>query len=320
MKTKKNITKREPNKRNVKAVEELKNLIETKKTILIASIKNLPASQFQEISKKLRGKAIVNVPKKNLIIRALDSSGKEAIKDLKEKVEDSIAILFSDLDSFELAGELLSNKSPAKAKAGQEAPEDIEVQAGPTDLVPGPAISELGALGIQIKIEKGKITIKEPRVIAKKGEKISQGAASLMSKLDIKPFSIGFIPLCAFDNTEGKFYAELKIDREATLEELKTDYGKALSFAVEIGYSNEDTIRFLIGKAGMHEKVLENLKPVEAEKNEIADANTNPHSDLHKEEVKEEKTEETSEPKGGAEAPETTQTPKENKQEGEEKK
>ena len=257
MKTKKNIAKREPNKRNVKAVGELKNLIETKRTVLIASIKNLPASQFQEISKKLRGKAIVKVPKKNLIIRALDSSSKEAIKDIKEKLEDSIAILFSDLDSFELAGELLINKSPAKAKAGQEAPEDIEVQAGPTDLIPGPAISELGALGIQIQIEKGKITIKQPRVIAKKGEKISSGAADVMNKLDIKPFSVGFIPLCAFDNTEGKFYTELKIDKEATLEELKTAYGKALPFAVEIGYSNEDTIRFLIGKAESQAKVFE---------------------------------------------------------------
>ena len=249
MPEKKLIPKTEPNKRNVKTVENLKNLFETKNTILIASIKNLPASQFQEISKKLRGKAIVKVPKKNLVLRALDSSSKEAIKDLKEKIEDSVAILFSDLDAFELAGELLSNKSPTKAKSGQEAPEDIEILAGPTDLVPGPAISELGALGIQIQIEKGKITIKEPKIIAKEGEKISTAAADLMNKLDIKPFSIGFIPLCAFDNEEGKFYAELKIDREGTLEELKHAYGRALPFAVDIGYINEDTIRFIIGKA-----------------------------------------------------------------------
>jgi len=307
MKPKKNITKREPNKRNVKTVEDLKNLIETKKTILIASIKNLPASQFQEISKKLRGKAIVKVPKKNLILRALDSSSKEAIKDLKEKLEDSIAILFSDLDSFELAGELSSNKSPAKAKAGQEAPEDIEVSAGPTDLVPGPAISELGALGIQIQIEKGKITIKEPRVIAKEGEKISSGAADVMNKLDIKPFSVGFIPLCAFDNEEGKFYSELKIDKEATLEELKTFYSKALSFAVEIGYSNENTIKFLIGKAGLHEKVLKKLKPAEEEKLvEEEETQSSPNTVASLEEKKE--------------VEEETQTPKENKQEGEENK
>jgi len=126
-------------------VRELSELIKNKKTILIASIKNLPASQFQEIGKKLRGKAIIKVPKKNLIFRVLDSSEKDVIKKLKEHIKENVAILFSDLDCFELASELIKNKSPAKAKVGQEAPEDIEVQEGPTDLVPGPAISELGA-------------------------------------------------------------------------------------------------------------------------------------------------------------------------------
>ena len=303
MKSEKNIPKREPNKKNVKTVDELKKLIETKKTILITSIKDLPASQFQEIGKKLRGKAIVKVPKKNLILRALDSSSKEAIKDLKEKVEDSVAILFSDLDSFELAGELLNSKSPSKGKAGQEAPEDIEVPAGPTDLIPGPAISELGALGIKIQIEKGKITIKEPKVIAKEGEKISRGAAELMGKLDIKPFSVGFIPLCSFDNEEGKFYAKLNIDPEGTVKELKTAYGKALPFAIEIGYSSEDTIKFLIGKAGLHEKVLGNLKPAE-------EADHIPLQNTEEEAVEEEQKEEIKKD-------ETIQTPKEN--EGEEK-
>ena len=255
--------KREPNKKNVAVVEELNDLIKNKKTILLASIKNIPASQFQEIVKKLRGKAVVKVPKKNLIFRALDSSGKEEVKKLREKIQDSVALLFSDLDSFELAAELINSKSPAKAKTGQEAPEEIEVPAGPTDLIPGPAISELGALGIQIQIEKGKITIKEPKIIAKQGEKISAGAADVMNKLDIKPFSIGFIPLCSFDNQEGIFYSELKIDKEQTLEELKSAYGKSMAFAVEIGYTNEDTIKFLLGKAESHAKVLEKLKPVD---------------------------------------------------------
>ncbi len=261
-------------KSKIKSVKELSELIKSKKTILIASIKNIPASQFQEIGKKLRGKAIVKVPKKNLIFRALDSSGNDAVKKLKEQIKESVAILFSDLDCFELAVELVKNKSPAKAKPGQEAPENIEIQAGPTDLVPGPAISELGALGIQIQIEKGKINIKESKVIAKKGEKISASAADIMSKLDIKPFSIGFIPLSAFDTQEGKLYLDIKVDKEEVLEKLKVAYGKALPFAVEIGYPAKDTIKFLIGKAQSHGKVLEKFeakvggKPAEEEKRE----------------------------------------------------
>jgi len=226
----------------IRSVKELADMIKNKRTILVASIKNIPASQFQEIVKKMRSKAIVRVPKKNLIFRALDSSENEEVKKLKEQIKNSVAILFSELDSFELASELLKSKSPAKAKAGQESPEDIEIQAGATDLVPGPAISELGSLGIQIQIEKGKIYIKKPKVIVKKGEKISKTAAGIMNKLDIKPFSIGFIPLSAFDNQDNKLYLKIEIDVENTLEELKLAYTKSLEFAVEISYFRKDRI------------------------------------------------------------------------------
>jgi len=252
----------------IKLSEELAELIKTKKTILIASIKDIPASQFQDIGKKLRGKAIVKVPKKNLIFRAIDSSGNEAVKKLKEQIKESIAILFSDLDCFDLALELVKNKSPAKAKAGQLAPREIKVDAGPTELIPGPAISELGALGIEIQIEKGKIHIKKPKVIVEEGKEISASAAEVMNKLDIKPFTIGFIPLSAFDTQEGKLYLDININREGTLEELKISYKKAFAFSVEICYASDDTISFLLQKAGKHEKSLERF----AEKEKPSDS------------------------------------------------
>lgn len=255
--------------KNVSAVKEFSDLIKNKRTILIASIKNLPASQFQEISKKLRGKTLVKVPKKNLILRAINDSKNEKIREIKGNIGESIVILFSDLDSFELASELIENKSPAKAKSGQEAPEDIEVSAGPTDLIPGPAISELGALGIQIQIEKGKITIKESKTIVKKGEKISANAANIMNKLDIKPFSVGFIPLVAFDTKEKKFYSDININKEEVINEMKNLFGRALAFAVERGYASKDTIKFLLAKAGIHEKALENLLGEESSKKEV---------------------------------------------------
>lgn len=243
----------------IKSVKEFSDLIKNNKTVLIASIKNIPASQFQQIGKKLRNKAIIKVPKKNLIFRALNSSEIEEIKKLKDKIEGNVAILFSDMNPFDLAVELINNKTPAKAKTGEEAPEDIEISAGPTDLVPGPAISELGNLGIKIQIEKGKITIKESKVITKKGEKISASAADIMNKLDIKPFLIGFIPLSAFDTQEKKLYLNIKIDKEGTLKELKNIFIKALAFALEIVYVSGNTIKLLINKAVMNEKILESL-------------------------------------------------------------
>jgi large subunit ribosomal protein L10 len=243
-----------------KAVQELSKLIDEKNTILIASIMNIPASQVQEIGKKFRGKAVVKVPKRNLILRAIDNSKNETLNKIEEKIKENVALFFSDLDSFELASELIENKKPAKAKPGQEAPIDIEIPAGPTDLLPGPAISELGALGIKVQIEGGKIVIREPKMLVKKGEKISNAAADLMNKLDIKPFSIGFIPVAAFDKKEGKLYLNIQIDREKTLADLKCAFGRALPFAVQIGYVCNDTIKFLLAKANSHAKALEKFE------------------------------------------------------------
>lgn len=273
MKTKKEKTEKPAktahvSERKKKAVTELSKLLKEKKTFLIASIKNIPGSQFQEIVKKLRGKAVVKVPKKNLILKALDSSKDKEIKQVREKIGESFALLFSDIDCFELAIDLLRKKSPSKAKVGQLAPEDIEIPAGPTDLVPGPAISELGALGIQIQIENGKITIRTPKVIAKKDTKITQGAADLMNKLDIKPFSIGFIPVAAFDNESKIFYPVMDINPDKTLDDLKIAYGKAIPFAVQIGYTTPETIIFLIGKARRQELTLDKLQSQKYENKE----------------------------------------------------
>ena len=248
-----------------KLVAELSNLIKNKKTVLVASIKNIPGSQFQEIVKKLRGKAVVKVPKKNLIFRAIEDSGNAEIKKLEEGIDDSFALLFSDMDAFELAGELMKSQSPSKAKAGQEAPEDITIEAGPTDLVPGPAISELGSVGLQVQVENGKLTIKESRVVAKKGEAIKPKVADIMAKLDIKPFKIGFIPVCAFDVANKVFYPVVKIDGEGTLADLKYAYGKALPFAVSIGYTTPDTITFMIAKAGAQANKINRIMTGEPE-------------------------------------------------------
>ncbi len=254
--------------RKLKVVKELSELINTKKTLLIASIKNLPAAQFQEIGKKLRAKAIVKFPKKNLMFRAIDESKKANTEELKNQITESVALLFSDEDCYDLALELIKKKTPAKAKVGQVAPKDIEVLGGPTDLVPGPAISELGALGIKIQIEKGKITIKESKIIAKEGSKISQGAADIMAKLDIKPFENGYIPIAGYDLKEGKLYLNIEIDSEKTKDELKTDFGKALGFAVEIGYITTETIKVMIGKANAHENRLNRI--ISGEPEEVA--------------------------------------------------
>ncbi|MBU2616216.1 MAG: 50S ribosomal protein L10, partial [Nanoarchaeota archaeon] len=275
--------------RKMKQVSELEGLIKEKNTVLLVSIKGIPASQYQELVKRFRSKAVVKVPKKSIISRALDSSDKEGLKELRDKVGDSTAILFSDDDAFDISVELLEKKTSVRAKAGQIAPEDIVVDAGPTELMPGPAITELGALGIKIQIDKGKISIKESKTILRKGEKISSAAADVMGKLDIKPFSIGFVPIAAFDSKENKVYFDISVDKESILSELKSFFRSALSFSVDRGYICGDTIKFILGKAVAYGNALGKLAEQPKEETPKVEENKDEGSESEKkgEEVKE---------------------------------
>ena len=261
------------------AVKEMVEKVNSSRTVLIASCKGLPGQQFHDIKKKLRDKVEIKVARKNIINRAIDKIEKGAIKNLKEQVGSDIVIIFSNLDPFELSGLLAKNQSERKAKVGDIAPEDLEIEAGPTDLPPGPAISELGSVGLKVAVKDGKLEIMKGAIIARKGDQIKKNVASVLGKLDIAPIKVGFAPLAAYDSKEDKFYVDIAIDIEGTLKTLRDFIGKSLGFAVGIGYPTKETISHLIAKASAEEKVLEKLvkeKPVEEER---------------KEEVKEEKVE-----------------------------
>lgn len=255
-------------KAKAETVTKLSEKIKNSKTLMIVSIKNLPSKQFQSIKKSLRGEALVKVAKKNIMLRVIKKFGKESILGLEKEIQENCAFVISDIEGFELAGILSKEKTPASAKAGQIAPEDIEVKAGPTSLVPGPAISELGALGIQISIDEGKISIKSPKVIIRKDGIINEGAASILQKLDIHPFSVGLEPLAVYDVQTEKIYADIKIDSEETIKELKTAAGKALGFAQKIIYYCKDTISYLLAKANAQANKLGGLAPKEEPKTE----------------------------------------------------
>ncbi|MBI2124417.1 50S ribosomal protein L10 [Candidatus Pacearchaeota archaeon] len=243
----------------LKAVSKITGLIKANKTIMIASVKNMPSSQFQDIRKKLRNDATIIIAKKSTIEKALES-GNSQVKDLKKHIDSDYAFIFSKLSPFELAALLSENRSPVKARIGQEAAEDIIVDAGPTDLIPGPAISELGALGLKIAIEDGKINIREGKAIVRKGEKVSEAAASIMAKLSIKPFTVGFEPIAAYDAGLNKVYVGIRVNKKQTLEELKLDYAKSLGFAQKMEYMCKETIGFLLAKAQSHERALHHHK------------------------------------------------------------
>lgn len=244
-------------------VKEIAQKIKSHKTILVASCKSLPGKQFHEIKKKLRGKAEVKVAKKEAFVRAIKATEKGALQELGKSVESDFAIFFSNINPFELSAILADSQSPTKAKTGDIAPEDIEIEPGPTSLVPGPAISELSGVGLKVIVKDGKLEIQKGAVVTKKGEAISDKVAAVLGKLNISPMKVGFIPIAAYDSDDDKVYVGIKIDKKGAYEELKESIKKALGFAINVKYPTEKTIRFFLAKAAMEEKAIARLSGAE---------------------------------------------------------
>jgi len=259
-KMRKERTKEIPDKKK-KNVKELITSINANNTFMIASIENLSASQFQKIKHLLKEKVAVKVIKKNLVSLAIKQAKKtnKNIEEIEKWCNGSFAILLSKYDPFELSAILEENKTSAKIKPNQIAPEDIIIEAGLTELPAGPVISELTKAKIKAGIEGGKIAIKERCVVAKKGEAVNEVASSILSKLEITPLKIGFEPLAAYDSKEQKVYTNIKVDKAETIKELKEFSAKALSLAVKISYSTRETIAFLIRNANQESNQLLNL-------------------------------------------------------------
>src|SRR3989338_1052307 len=110
------------------------------------------------------------------------------------------ALLLKKENPFSLYKILKKSKSSASAKAGQIAPRDLIVPAGPTPFTPGPVISELAAVGIKAGVEGGKVAVKVDSMIAKKGETIKPAVASMLTRLSILPMEIGLNLTAVYEN------------------------------------------------------------------------------------------------------------------------
>jgi len=301
------------NETKLKKVNELADKLKNSKTVMVISIRGVPSPQMQKIKKDLRGKAEVKVVKKNILERAIDATGIPEMEELKQHVKADCAIGLSGDDAFEIAGLLSGMRSPIAAKAGQEAPENINIEPGPTDLMPGPDISALGNVGLQVAVEEGKIAIKAPHTILKEGDVVTEDIASVLLKLDIKPFMIGLNPTVLYDSESKKVYVGVKIDKDEALNNLLLGKSKGLGFAQSLELITSDTIGYLLAKANSHANALEKLSPTEAPVKE-ENASSNVPSEEGKEVTEENKEEESEEEAPVEKAKDDTETKSEEEQ------
>ncbi|RLG21226.1 50S ribosomal protein L10 [Candidatus Micrarchaeota archaeon] len=235
-------------------VKEIAEKIRNSPVVGIIDIKKLPSQQFQEIRKKLRGKAEIVVTKKSIIQRAIEESGIDKNKEFERYVEGPVGLIFSSEDPFKLSRSLKENKSRASAKEGMIAEKDIVVPAGETDIPAGPALTELKMAKIDVKLDKGKIVITKDSTVAKAGDVISKEVANALNKLGIKPVEI-WLHVKAFYQDGVVYPAEvLDIDEEKLFNDVTKAYKEALSLAFNIGYPTKDVVEIMLTQA--HSKAL----------------------------------------------------------------
>jgi large subunit ribosomal protein L10 len=241
----------------VKEVEELKKMIDSYPVIGILDMFKLPSRQLQEIQKKIRGKALIRMTKKSLLKLAMKNSVKQKMGELEKAIPQHPAIVFTELEPFRFYLTIYKMKSAAAAKDGDIAPNDILVSAGPTSLLPGPAISELTKAGIPAGVEEGKIAVKKDTVVARRGERISKELAAALRKLNIEPIEVGLNIVAIYDR--GMIYGKEALDFVNVFsEKLKEGFSQALNLSVAVSYPTKDNIKFLLAKAFNSAKALEN--------------------------------------------------------------
>jgi large subunit ribosomal protein L10 len=226
-------------------VEELTGMVKEYPIVGVVNMESLPAPQLQSLRSSLRGIVELKMARKRLLSLALKGNKPQLIEHLRGMP----ALLFTRDNPFTLYKTIQKNKSSAPAKAGQTAPRDIVVQAGPTPFAPGPVIGELGAVGLKTGVEGGKVTIREDSVVCKEGAVIKPNVADILKRLGIEPMEIGLNIVAVLE--EGVIFKakDLAIDEKAFNAQLLDGIQSARNLAVEIAYPADDVVELLIQKA-----------------------------------------------------------------------
>ena len=235
-------------------VESIKDILKGYKSIGIASLQKVRASQLQELKKSMVGKVYLRVLKNTLVKLAIDEMNQAELKKLEEYLEGSNVYLFTDLNPFKLALLLERGKVKTTAKSGDIAAMDVIIPSGNTGQSPGPVISQLNAVGLPTRIESGSVWISKDTLVVRKGEVINERLAGVLSKLGIKAVELGISMRAVFD--EGLMISgdQLKVDIDATKRSVESSNQEAFALALSIGYASKETIKPLLQQA--HQKAV----------------------------------------------------------------
>jgi large subunit ribosomal protein L10 len=235
-------------------VEAIKDILKEHKSVGIASLKKVRASQLQELKKSMAGKVYLRVLKNTLMKIAIEEMNQAELKKLEEYLDGSNVYFFTDLNPFKLALMLERGKVKTTAKSGDIAAFDVVVPAGNTAQPPGPIISQLNGVGLPTRIESGSVWVSKDTLVVRRGEAINEQLAGVLSKLGIKAVELGISMRAVYDNGLIITGDQLVVDVDATRKSVIQENQEAFALAMTIGYTSKDTIKPLLQMA--HQKAI----------------------------------------------------------------
>eukprot|EP00939_MAST-03C_sp_MAST-3C-sp1_P000559 g559.t1 len=219
--------------------QKLRDLLDNHTSCFIVHADHVRSRQFQDIRIGLRGKATVCMGKNTMMRKCMEEWLKENPTSkfgmVRDQIRGNVGIIFLKSGAAECKEIVEKYTVPAPAKAGIEANCNVTVPAGPTGCDPSQT-SYFQALNVPTKISKGQIEITSDVPLVKKGERVTPGAASLLNKLDIKPFTFGLEIQKVFDNGAMFSPAVLDLTEDDICNKLSSGIRNVAAVSLEIGY------------------------------------------------------------------------------------
>jgi large subunit ribosomal protein LP0 len=191
--------------------EKLLVLLEKYHKVLLVNADNVGSSHMQQIRRSLRGSGEVLMGKNTMIRKVIKGqiAKNPELEALLPHIRGNVGFIFTNGDLNDTRTLVNNNRVAAPARVGSLSPCDVIIPKGPTGLDPQQT-SFMQALNIATKINRAQVEIINDVVLLKTGDKVGSSEATLLSKLNIKPFSYGLTVTNVYDN--GFVYSPSVLD------------------------------------------------------------------------------------------------------------
>lgn len=169
----------------------------------------------------------------------------EELEAIRPEIKNKIGLIFTNVPVFELKPDIEANKLQTAARTGMIAPIDVVIPPGPTGLDPS-QISFFHALQISVKINKSQIEIVKDSKICIAGKKVGTAEATLLQKLNVKPFAFGMNVISCYDDGSILSRDVVSINSSELMKKFQSGIRNIAALSLQTGIPTEASTPYMV--------------------------------------------------------------------------